>query len=713
MVILRYTTLICAPLLLVALLFISSCDNKVQFPVGNSLGPSYGGRIVGIAVDKQNPDKLAICSPGGGVYVTSDNGQNWKDLWYKLDDPNVYDIAFDLYNPARLYAATPSTLFYVDNPFDPNTNPEWKVLAGGYGLGQVPSNPYPYSHENGNSFMQIDLGNQQRAILWARQGGALYYSFDGTTFASNSPFGVSAPDPKAFIQALGIDAKNRVFFATQPVFGSPAQIWRSTAPWFHNQPSLNWQQMSNGLPQNINAIDFEPVPGSNKTALFYQINTSAHHIAFFDEPTSTWGSNPATLPVVSWAATTIKSHGKNKWLAGTVEFYESTDNGATWFDHSSAGMHTDTRAIVVQAYPLRRKTYVWNATDGFRQFPPYAGNLLRWEISTAGTLSNPVNIPTTGVTFWQAFNILPLQRSSNQMRYLTGSLDNGAMCLDQGQAWTSTSGGTGCSDVVCMVAAPSDPNRVYMRTCSRQFAVSNNAQTASSCQQVQWQTMNANEQENLGTPLIWTNGATSVLPSDKDVVFFATRTTVATSENGGQTWRHSQLPGNEKPISVFATDTVIYAGGNEGGFYQSKDRALSWQSTGLKNTSLGFITNVALSTHANGSIYVTSEDGLYRRQGSGNWQRLTIAGLPTFDVVVNPVCNNFVWVSFGIQEHTNQKGQILVSNDHGDTWRILYNNGSPVSDLHITGDANKLTLGIATFGRGVSQTAITTDCGQP
>ena len=705
--------LIATALSLLWLTTLSSCQNKVQYPAGKPLGPALGGRITGIVVDPQDPDKLIVCSPGGGVWRTVNNGKNWTDLWQKLDDPNVYEIAWDKTNPNRLLAATPSTLFYLDSAFE--KDPVWKVLAGGYALGQVPDIDQPYLHENGNAFLQVGIGNNQFLTLWARQGGDLYYSFDGSTFSSHNFRGKTAPDLEAYINTIGVDASNRILISTTNDLRNATQVWQSEKPWTYNQPSLNWRANTNPLPYGLRVIDFEFV-GNTRAAYMFAQEGSKRNLWVHDFSNNSWKKSGTDLPNYSWAPTFLKTLGGQNLLAGTVSLYQTPDTGATWQEKVYPDQHADMRGMTLQRYTSIGKTYVWVTSDGFHldDFDQAKGNIMRWELSNTGQIVNPTEVPTLGLIFWQAYNVLPMHRGSNPERFLTGSLDNGALCIDLGGGWTKygAPNGSGCADVYAIVAAPSDPNRVYVRSCSNQLLVSDNARSAAACKDVQWRLL-SDSTFQVGPPWYWTNGSISVKPSDKDFVCLSSANHIATSTDGGKNWRYNTLPNNARPIAVHVTDTVIYAGSIDQGLFLSRDKGLNWTAAGLQNPAPKFISNIAVSNYKNGSIYAATSSGLYQRAGSGAWTLISGNNDPVFDVAINPVCQNFVFAAFGKQVNINQKGAIQVSNNHGSTWRTLYDNGSPVTDLHITEDSSKLSMGIATFGRGVQAMPLTTDCNQP
>ena len=59
-------------------------------PLGEEIGPYFGGRLTGIVPANDDPNKLIVCGPGGGLWKTTNNGKTWEDLPLGLNDQTVY-----------------------------------------------------------------------------------------------------------------------------------------------------------------------------------------------------------------------------------------------------------------------------------------------------------------------------------------------------------------------------------------------------------------------------------------------------------------------------------------------------------------------------------------------------------------------------------------------------------------------------------------------
>ncbi len=680
----------------------TSCENNLNAPIAKELGPFVGGRFTGIAPDHEDPNKLAISSPGGGVWVTVDNGANWTSIFKGLNDPSVHSIEWDIVDKKRLYAITPSTLFACDNPF--GESPEWIELAGGTNKNQIPIIDFYLGYENYSAFKQLDFGNQKRAIIWARQGTGIYYSFDGKKFEHHTPITTDISKEEAFITTIGADENNVVYFATtNKINASPPPIYKSSDIWKYKSPSLKWKKVNRGMGIDLKAIDFEWLSDVKKLALLTQgqhRNITGSHVFLFNQNTNTWETTKTSIQSASWATSCITDLGDSSFILGTVFKYQTDNLGRTWEEKGKGDEHADTRIIIKQYYPKLSKTFVWSATDGFNgtQDLGSIGNLMRWELNNKKEEKNFQYISVTGAGALQAHCGVMVYTSKGKRRYLVGSLDNGNLLLDENNQWERGFNNSGCGDTWSAVVAPSDSNRVYLRYCSRVFTVIDNFKSASTSKQIKYQYLNKDESLNLSAPHILSNGMTAVHPKNKDKVYLATSSTIAISNDGGKKFKFSKLPNDAQPICTYVTEKELYAGSAKKGIFISYNDGKSWKEFGLKNTLN--IYNITKSKYKGGTLYAATSDGLYRKYPNEDWKLTTVKGTVVSDVVVRPGRENFVWISLGYTGVESQKGGILISNNYGDSWRTLYEEGVPISDLSLTmGTTPKLI--VSTYGRGL------------
>lgn len=100
---------------------VSAIGFSLLFPVGNpvsaqnflssykarEIGPSvFGGRIVDIDVDSENPHRILVASASGGLWATSNNGTTWKNIFDNQRTISIGDIAIDPTNPQVIWVGT-------------------------------------------------------------------------------------------------------------------------------------------------------------------------------------------------------------------------------------------------------------------------------------------------------------------------------------------------------------------------------------------------------------------------------------------------------------------------------------------------------------------------------------------------------------------------------------------------------------------------------
>src|SRR5690606_21863171 len=65
-----------------------------------------------IIAEPNNPDILLVSSPGGGVYITENNGDSWKRI--VTGNPYVTHLEWDLDGSGRVFGITASAMYRLD-----------------------------------------------------------------------------------------------------------------------------------------------------------------------------------------------------------------------------------------------------------------------------------------------------------------------------------------------------------------------------------------------------------------------------------------------------------------------------------------------------------------------------------------------------------------------------------------------------------------------
>src|SRR5206468_1489163 len=75
-------------------------ERKWTYPV-----PSIQPHLRSIAIDPNNSRKLCLAGQVGGVLLSDDGGDSWRDVRYPID-MDVHSVTFDPAHPKVIYAAT-------------------------------------------------------------------------------------------------------------------------------------------------------------------------------------------------------------------------------------------------------------------------------------------------------------------------------------------------------------------------------------------------------------------------------------------------------------------------------------------------------------------------------------------------------------------------------------------------------------------------------
>lgn len=141
-----------------------------------SLGPgNIGGRIRSILIDPSNTQRMYIGSIGGGVWITSDGGQNWQPGDDLMANLAVCCMAMDPTNSSRIYTGTGEGYYNNDairgnGIFKTSDGWVWDQLA-------VTKDNNDFRWVNGlaiNSDASIILAGTREGIFSSANGGARF-----------------------------------------------------------------------------------------------------------------------------------------------------------------------------------------------------------------------------------------------------------------------------------------------------------------------------------------------------------------------------------------------------------------------------------------------------------------------------------------------------------------------------------------------------------
>lgn len=161
----------------------------------------------------------------------------------------------------------------------------------------------------------------------------------------------------------------------------------------------------------------------------------------------------------------------------------------------------------------------------------------------------------------------------------------------------------------------------------------------------------------------------AVAPSDPNRVYaFEIGTfSLYASSDGGVTWETRALPPDLNqgilPLAVAADDPQHLYAGVGGQIWESLDGGQSWRQAGPGPG--GTITALAVSTSSQALLYAGTDQGLWKLDSSGNWQKLPVEPREAvLAVAVAPLADGAERVVL-----VDVQGNLYRSDDGGQTWR--------------------------------------------
>ncbi len=441
-----------------------------------SIGPSNGaGRATAIALHPSITGTAIIGAAGGGAWMTSDGGANWRVLTDDIPNLSIGAIAFAPSDPSIVYLGTGE---------------------GGYAGDFIPGIGLLTSFDGGQSWMLppsvaatqfyrllVSTTDPNEVLAATNQG--LLRSVNG----QNGPWSqvinsIPAPGTPGYGDVTDLvrdpsDDRNlyattwdRQFWCAKSANACPADLKFATPTVMKSvDGGLTWKPSMSGLPvsssaQRVNRMAIAIAPSSPQTLyvatsiLDNDTGKEISHIYRSTDGASTWtetgvsspGQNSVStyLGTQAWYGNTIvvTPSDPNTVIAGGVIYVRSTDGGATW--------SRVLNSVHVDGHDLRYDSAntLWIANDG-------------------GIWTSPDNASQAvehnrGLVTRQFYAIA--NDPVNRNRVFGGQQDNGTVYRPDsgGASWTSFSGGDGFDCAVMpttpAVAYATVQNGVILRT---------------------------------------------------------------------------------------------------------------------------------------------------------------------------------------------------------------------------------------------------------
>jgi photosystem II stability/assembly factor-like uncharacterized protein len=666
-----------------------------KFP---SMG-STGGRLTAIAISPADPQLVLVGSATGGIWRSTDGGNNFVPVSDDQVDLAVGSLTFAASNPSIVYAGmgdvaggymgtgvlkstdggaswsrvsdeslpAPGTIAKV--VVDP-TNPERVYVTQfsyrpGTGAGEVYASGFFLSEDGGKSWKKTQPGLPSDLMQHPSKPLTLYLAM-ATTFAASAP---------------------------------SAGVYKST------DGGRTWKAIF--TPPYLNATDMKIAVTPDEPETVYVFTGGV--------PSS--GVPEVTLHVshdggTSWAKLSdevdVGQFGYNSHIAadptdaktlylGTRDLYKSTDGGQNWvnltrnwelvggefqFDPTAATSHTDQH---VMAFSPANPRVIYIGTDGGLSRSSDGGETFESLNATLSTAQlNSITMHPTDAA-----------------RSCGGSQDNGALVRSPSlQQWTEfISGDSGR----CLMN-PSDASVIYSSYIfGTIFRFKGNGSIFDGTIATE-----ATFSEPSKEPRIAFYPAFAVNSSSGELYFGTWRLFV--SADAGNLWDDpsdgkdltngfTQFGGDVLTcIGVGAADSgVIYTGSAQGRVMVSKNDGKNWKDI-TKGLPRRFITSITLDPADANKAYLTvsgfASGHVFKTvDGGSNWNNIsqTLPNIPINAFLIDPLRRETFYVGTDVG--------VYRSIDEGQTWH-RFNNGLP--PVVVTGFSSQAagTIQISTYGRG-------------
>ncbi|MCW8818240.1 MAG: T9SS type A sorting domain-containing protein [Ignavibacteriaceae bacterium] len=616
-------------------------------------GPvNVGGRVVDIEFNPSDPNIVYAGFSTGGVFKSTDMGNNWFPVFDSLAVLTVGDIAIDPQNPDVVYIGTGEANgghnnFPGGGVFkSTNAGSTWNYLGleETTSIGRVLVDP-----TNSNIVYLAAVGsyfapNEERGVYKSTDGGA---SWNKSLFVSDSTGAIDIiMDPTSPDKMMATMWERVRRTNSSHLYGPSSGIYKTT------DGGNNWNLIppSAGLPdpnsQNVGRIGL--ALSLVNPDIVYALYTDGYNIISLFKSTDFGDSWTDVDPDnelddgtggFSWYFGQVRVHPTNpdQVCVLDVAFMRSTNGGATWpiiYGYGGPNqLHVDHHAL---AFNPTDPSFILNGNDGGINISTDGG--VNW--------SNPAQIPAT------QFYEIGLD-ASNSLAYYGGAQDNGtSRTLDGGiDNWQHIYGGDGFYVLVDFT----NPNIIYAESQYGNLGKSTNGGNNFSLATTG---ISGSEPTNWDTPVIMD-------PNNNNILYYGTDYLYRTT-NSADNWTK---------ISPKLTD------------YTSGSR-------------LGTITSIAVAPTNSDVIYVGSDDShVWVSSDNGTtWNEIS-DGLPirwVSRIAVDPTNENIVYVTFNGLKWRDPQSHVFRSTDMGTTWSDISSNlpDAPVDAFAVDPvDPSRLYLG--------------------
>lgn len=603
-----------------------------------SIGPdqTIGGRILSIAIDPNNGNRIFIGSASGGIWKTTTGGSGsnaWQPVETGYPVLGVGAIVIDPSNSNVLYAGTGEVYRLDSTGSTPNPGNAgysvWKA-RGTYGVGILKSTDGGVTwtqvlakvHSNMFGIQRLRFDPTNSAIIYACATDGLYRS-------TNSGASWTKILSKTLVTDVVINASNtnQLVAAVGNLGNTDKGIYRST------DGGSSWTKITSGLPSSFQGFIKMDYVTSNSSTIVASVGVSESASRELYQTTnfgSSWSSlsSSAHCSYQYWCAhnVAINPSNTNRFIYGGVNLYSYSLPSS--YSPIGSNVHSDVHDI---QFDPSNSNNVYVACDGGIYKSTNGGS--SWSAANGGLYA---------VQFYASFGV-----STTDPNFMVGGLQDNGVVVYNGSSWTNYKIGDGTA---CAVDPNNDNNVVFSRDARGIYQTSN--QFSNYTQRASYWGFSADSRTAFVAPVAYAKSSSNIVYAGTDNLHIST--------NGGVNWTGnsygsatSYIDAQHKTAIALGVSPV-----NANKIYASVSPFAQYDND-VDNLYVNLPANVLKSTNG-GSSFTSIKGSLPDRF--------------VMDFAISPTDDDSVWIVLG----GFGTSHVYVTGDGGSSWTAK---GSTLPDV--------------------------------
>ncbi|MFC2131506.1 T9SS type A sorting domain-containing protein, partial [Bacteroidota bacterium] len=656
---------------------------QAQQPEWRSIGPfNVGGRVKSVAIHPEIEGVVYIGAAAGGIWKTTDSGQNWDAIFDYENGIGFGSLCIDVNNPDIIYAATGEAVL--------NSAAPMYISAGVYKTTDAGDTWFPIGLTNAGAFSKfyvhpLNSNKLVGGVVGANHG--FYYSTDaGISWNQSENFAKNVSDI-----TFNPNDENEYFAG---VIGEGV--------YYTSNSGASWEKRSNGLSESLGRVSVQLAP-SNPDILYALLEDESQggngYIYKSTDRGMSWKrsykGNDSFFNGQGWYDNYIMVHPENPNIvfAGGIDLWRTTNGGestSSWrnITYRNAGGHVHVDHHCGAFNPLNlNEIYIGNDGGVFR----------------SKNLGDDFTNLNNGLEITQFYSLDLDQGVLN--RTFGGTQDNGTLGnYNNNESWSNVYGGDGFQTVIDY----EEPNTIYgeVYTDGSVYPFRRNLSTWD------WKVLNdgISSTDNTG---IW--DPPLVIHPIHSFALYHGRNSLYFSFSRGNSWEVG-IPNNDNKFTAIAVspinDMMIYAGDLAGGLLVTKDHFEEYHNVSSNGLVARTITDIECSSINEETAFVTvsgfGTDHIFKTTNAGDsWISISdkFPDIPCNSIIMHPENEDWLFAGTDIG--------VFATFNGGNNWLPF---GRKLPKTIITGMRilnNSFTgnyiLRISTFGRSMWEVDIPND----